>query len=79
MMRQISMEQFSQRNLLNLLGGFLLIMPGILGDLIGLLMQLSFVQSFFSNRFKKENQSPIQPKDENVIDAEIIDHTNSIR
>lgn len=78
--QKISAEEFSQRNLSGLFGALLLILPGFLGDIIGILMQFGFLRSFMVNRFgTKFHSTPTQSKDDNVIDAEIIDNTPSLR
>lgn len=77
--RQITMESFTKRNMTALLGAVLLILPGFFGDMIGVLMQFSLLSSFIVNRFSRKYQPPTQPKDDNVIDAEIIDDFPSLR
>ncbi|MGE4471589.1 MAG: FxsA family protein [Sulfuricurvum sp.] len=78
-MRQIDMEGFSQRNMMGLFGAILLIVPGFLSDLIGIVLQFSLFSSLIINRFTRKYQPPTQPKDDNVIDAEIIRDTPSLR
>lgn len=77
--RQITMESFTKRNMTGLLGAIFLILPGILGDIIGILMQFSLLSSFLVNRFSRKYRPPTQPKDDNVIDAEIIDDFPTLR
>lgn len=84
--RQIDMEGFTQRNLLGLFGAVLLILPGMFGDILGILMQFSLLSKFFVNRisgkYRSETfQQPYTPprKDDHVIDAEIIDDTPALR
>ncbi|MDD2780687.1 FxsA family protein, partial [Sulfuricurvum sp.] len=81
-MQQIDMQGFSSRNLMGLFGAILLILPGFLGDIIGLLMQFSLLSKFIVNRFTRKYhsqnyQDTYTPprKDDHVIDAEIIDDT----
>ncbi|MBD3809017.1 MAG: FxsA family protein [Sulfuricurvum sp.] len=84
--RQIDMDGFTQRNLFGLFGAVLLILPGMFGDILGLLMQFSLLSKFFVNRFSgkyrsqnfQESYTPPQ-KDDYVIDAEIIDDTPALR
>lgn len=85
-MQQIDMQGFSSRNLMGLFGAILLILPGFLGDIIGLLMQFSLLSKFIVNRFTRKYhsqnyQDTYTPprKDDHVIDAEIIDDTPAIR
>ncbi len=77
--RQITMESFTKRNMTALLGAVFIILPGFLGDIIGILMQFSLLSSFIVNRFSRKYQPPTQPKDDNVIDAEIIDDFPTLR
>lgn len=80
--RRISANGFYQRNLLSLLGAILLILPGILTDIIGVLIQISLLGSLIISRFlpkyPKSNE-PHQPKDDHVIDAEIISDSPALR
>lgn len=77
--RQIDMQGFSNRNMMGLLGAFLLILPGFLSDIIGILLQFSLIGTLIVNRFTRKYQPPTQPKDDHVIDAEIIEHTTTLR
>lgn len=78
-MRQIDMDGFTQRNLMGLFGAILLILPGFLGDIIGILMQFTLITKVLINRFSRKYHTPNQPKDDYVIDAEIIDDTPALR
>jgi UPF0716 family protein affecting phage T7 exclusion len=84
--RQIDMQGFSNRNMMGLFGAILLILPGILGDLIGVLMQFSLFSALIVNRFSRKYDVPNDQnfytsprKDDHVIDAEIIDDTRTLR
>jgi len=77
--RQIDVQGFSNRNMMGLLGALLLILPGFLCDMIGILLQFSLVTTLIINRFTRKYQPPTQPKDDHVIDAEIIEHTTTLR
>jgi UPF0716 family protein affecting phage T7 exclusion len=84
--RKIDAKGFSNRNLTGLLGAIFLILPGFLGDIIGLLMQFSFLGTLIINRFsRKYHTQDFQEhytsprKDDHVIDAEIIDDTRTLR
>jgi len=72
---QIDVRKFSNRNLMGLMGAFLLIVPGFLSDMIGIIMLTSLIASLLVNRFLRKYNTPTQPKDDHVIDAEIIDDT----
>ncbi|MCI4406217.1 MAG: FxsA family protein [Sulfuricurvum sp.] len=81
--RQIDMQGFSNRNITGLLGSLLLIVPGILSDLIGVLM-LTFLLgtlliNHFTRKYPTEYTTQTPQKDDYVIDAEIIDDTRSLR
>lgn len=81
--RQIDMQGFSNRNISGLLGAIFLILPGFLGDIIGIAMQFSLVVTLLINRFTRkyptEYTTQTPQKDDYVIDAEIIDDTRSLR
>lgn len=74
---------FYQRNLFSLLGAILLILPGVLTDAIGIIIQFSLVSQLIVNRFSPkypyQNTKQKPQKDDNVIDAEIIDDTPALR
>jgi len=78
-LRQINTEGFMQLNLMGLFGAILLILPGFLSDSIGVLVLFSFIIKLLINRFSRKYTKPNQPKDEYVIDAEIISDTTVIR
>lgn len=76
---QINLEQFQKLNLFTLIGAILLIIPGFLTDIIGIVMQFSVVTSMFVNRYNVKSKSNNQnyenintQKDSDVIDVEII-------
>jgi len=83
----IDLQQFQKLNLFTLFGAILLIVPGFLTDIMGILMQFSVLTSMLVNRynvksgncktsFKEENHIK---KDSDVIDVEIISDNSSIR
>ena len=80
--RRISANGFYKRNLLSLLGAILLILPGIFTDIMAIVIHIVLVGSLIVSRFMpkypQENQ-PYQPKDDNVIDAEIISDSPALR
>lgn len=74
----IDLEQFQRLNLFTIFGGILLIIPGFLTDIVGVLFQFSTFTSMAVNRYnvksgncKTDFKNNIQ-KDSNVIDVEII-------
>ncbi|MDD4855035.1 MAG: FxsA family protein [Sulfuricurvum sp.] len=81
--RRLDANGFYQRNLLSLLGAIFLILPGVLTDIIGILIQFSLLVGLIINRFKPkyppQNNPTYYSKDDNVIDAEIISDSPSLR
>ncbi len=80
--RRISANGFYKRNLLSLLGAILLILPGIFTDIMAVVIHIfllgSLIVSRFMPKYPEQNQS-YQPKDDNVIDAEIINDSPALR
>ena len=80
----INLQQFQSLNLFTILGGILLIVPGFLTDIIGILLQFSVFTSMVVNRYNLNSgkcdtdfeQNNIT-KDSDVIDVEIIDNNSS--
>ena len=89
---KIDLLQFQKLNIFTLLGAILLIVPGFLTDILGIIMQFSVVTSMFVNRFSAQSHNQNQntynhsnidfenktktKEDSDVIDVEII--TDSI-
>ncbi|MDQ1298455.1 MAG: hypothetical protein QG558_994 [Campylobacterota bacterium] len=80
--RRISANGFYKRNLLSLLGAILLILPGIFTDIMAGIIHVfllgSLIDSRFMPKYPQQNQ-PHQPKDDHVIDAEIISDSPALR
>ncbi|MCX6076908.1 MAG: FxsA family protein [Campylobacterales bacterium] len=82
----IDLEQFQKLNLFTLIGAILLILPGFLTDIIGILMQFTIFTTMLVNRYNVKSgkcktnftQTHIQ-KDSDVIDVEIISDNTSIK
>ena len=86
----IDLKQFQNLNLFTLIGAILLIVPGFMTDILGVVMQFSVLTSMFVNRYNvksgncntntQENfrQNNIQ-RDSDVIDVEIISDNSSIK
>ncbi|HIP20659.1 MAG TPA: FxsA family protein [Sulfurimonas sp.] len=76
----IDLAQFQRLNLFTLFGAVLLIVPGFLTDIIGILMQFSVFTSMLVNRYNVKSgncDAQVHPqnnlkKDSDVIDVEII-------
>lgn len=85
-MQKIDVDEFQRLNIFAVLGAILLILPGFLTDIIGILLQFSVVTKMLVNRFTAksafENKASgnrtythtqiHEEKDDNVIDVEII-------
>ena len=82
----IDLEQFQKLNLFTIFGGILLIIPGFLTDILGILVQFSAFTSMAVNRYNVKSgkcntdfkQNNIK-KDSDVIDVEIISDNTSIK
>jgi 2-isopropylmalate synthase/UPF0716 protein FxsA len=76
--REIDLQKFQELNIFTLLGAILLIIPGFLTDILGVLLQFHVFTSILVNRFSaKYDSKDIQSnsnytKDDDVIDVEII-------
>lgn len=82
----IDLQQFQRLNLFTLFGAILLIVPGFLTDILGLLLQFSVFTTMLVNHFSMKSKScnsdfnsNSEKKDSNVIDVEIIDSSTSIK
>jgi 2-isopropylmalate synthase/UPF0716 protein FxsA len=84
----IDLEQFQKLNLFTLIGAILLIIPGFLTDIIGILLQFSAFTSMIVNRYNVksgkcntsfEDKNINNTKDSDVIDVEIIEHDASLK
>jgi len=73
---RIDPMEFQQLNLFTILGAVLLIVPGFLTDIIGILLQFSVVTKMLVNRFvaqsKHQSSTHHTQKDTHVIDVEIV-------
>jgi len=83
----IDLEEFQRLNLFTLIGAILLIIPGFLTDIIGILMQFSVVTSMIVNRYHVKsnncnnsyNEKLNKQKDSDVIDVEIISDNSTTK
>jgi len=77
----ITMKEFQELNIFALLGAILLILPGILSDAIGILMQFSVFTALIVSRVnKKSGDCHVKPKGEdNVIDVEIVSNDTKLK
>jgi UPF0716 protein FxsA len=74
--REISQEEFMSIGLFKLIGAFLLILPGIFSDILGILMQFDEFGAFVARKLlpKREYKetNPFE-KDDDIIDVEIVE------
>ncbi|NPA74336.1 MAG: FxsA family protein [Epsilonproteobacteria bacterium] len=69
--KRISEEEFTRLNIFMLIGAILLIVPGFLSDIVGVLFQFPYVALMITRkfyRFKKDEK-----RSDDVIDVEVID------
>jgi len=83
----IDLEQFQRLNLFTLFGAILLIIPGFLTDIMGVLLQFSVFTSMIVNRYNVKSgnckssfsEQANLKKDSDVIDVEIISDNATIK
>ncbi len=83
----ITPETFQKQNMAALIGAILLIVPGFLTDIVGLLLQFGTFSNLLASRLTKKGGNPHvytdnQPFNEgeiDVIDVEIIEHPDDRR
>lgn len=83
----IDLQEFQRLNLFTLFGAILLIVPGFLTDIIGILLQFSAITSMIVNRYNVkskhcntsvfEDENNLKKDTKDVIDVEIIEHNSS--
>ncbi|TLD89082.1 FxsA family protein [Helicobacter sp. MIT 05-5294] len=77
-LREISYEAFVSSNVFRILGAILLIMPGGLTDILGILMQFSALGFLLFKPFIKkppvDSHSPSQTQNDEIIDVEVIEN-----
>ncbi|MCH5322329.1 MAG: FxsA family protein [Helicobacter sp.] len=71
--REISYEAFVSSNIFRILGAFLLVLPGALTDIIGILMQFSTIGFLLIQPFVRQNQNPTPFRESEIIDVEVIE------
>jgi 2-isopropylmalate synthase/UPF0716 protein FxsA len=83
----IDLEQFQRLNLFTIFGAILLIIPGFLTDILGVLMQFSAFTTMAVNRYNVKSgkcktnfvNNNIKKDMDDVIDVEIISDNASIK
>ncbi len=84
----IDLQEFQRLNLFSIIGAIILIIPGFLTDILGLIMQFSVFTTMIVNRYKVksytnnsdftgENIKKNIQKDSDVIDVEIISNDST--
>ncbi len=68
--RRISEEEFIELHIFMLIGAILLIIPGFLSDIVGILFQFPYVGLLITKRFYRFKQ---EKRRDDVIDVEVID------
>ncbi len=82
---RIDLQEFQNLNLFTIFGAILLIIPGFLTDIIGILLQFSVFTSMLVNRYNvksnscKTDSTNNTQKDSDVIDVEIISDSTTIK
>ena len=88
-MQKIDVQEFQRLNIFAVLGAVLLIVPGFLTDMLGVLLQFSVITKMLVNRFTAKSayqnhnssahsQTKIHTqKDDDVIDVEIINNDST--
>ena len=86
MQGEISLQSFQRLNLWTIVGAILLILPGFLGDIVGLLLQFISIVTLLVAKFlhvKEDNQYPPrhfkQGNEDEIIDVEVIDDDHRIK
>lgn len=85
MQGEISPSSFQRLNLWAIVGAILLILPGFLGDIVGLLLQFSSLVTLIVAKFLHVKDEPsttthFKQGDHNeIIDVEIIDDTHHLK
>jgi 2-isopropylmalate synthase/UPF0716 protein FxsA len=80
MARRISEQELVASSLYRVIGALLLIVPGILTDLLGLMMQFRFLGRGVMRRFYRTQSPQTHPKGESreeIIDVEVVDSADA--
>ena len=85
----IDLEEFQRLNLFTLFGAILLIIPGFMTDIMGMLMQFSVLTTMLVNRYNMKQKKCDIPtantkqnnyiKESDVIDVEIISDSTTTK
>lgn len=69
---ELDQKEMGSLGIMSMLGAILLIMPGILTDLIGLLLQFNLFGSMAINRSNVKYKKNQKEEDSDVIDVEVV-------
>ncbi len=69
--KRISEEEFMRLNIFMLIGAVLLIIPGFLSDMVGVLFQFPYIALMITKRFYRFKKD--EKRSDDVIDVEVID------
>jgi len=71
---EITQEEFMKSGLFKMLGAFLLIIPGVFSDILGVLFLMEPIARWFAKKLFKKAPKYTSPKDEDeIIDVEIVE------
>ena len=81
---RIDLEEFQRFNLFSVIGAILLILPGFLTDIIGILLQFGTVTSMLVNRYgvksrEQKSEDQFYKECDDVIDVEIIEKHDTVK
>jgi len=85
MQGEISLSSFQRLNLWTIVGAILLILPGFLGDIVGLLLQFSSMMTLIVSNLLHVGEEKTTPphfskgNHDEVIDVEVIDDTRTLK
>lgn len=75
----ISPFAFQSISLMTIFGAFMLIIPGVFTDILGILLQFGFIATVISGYVvKKDKNNEIRRgENEDIIDVEVIEHSDT--
>lgn len=77
---EMSLDDFQKFGVYTLIGSILLIIPGFLTDILGLLLQFSgFGKIFASKIIKPKHNANSFNKEDEIIDVEVIERSESVK
>jgi len=72
---EMTQEEFMKSGIFRMLGAFLLIIPGVFSDILGILFLMEPVARWFARKFLKKSPTYHKPSydDDEIIDVEIVE------